>query len=379
MQVPPASSPAQKDFWGLIPRRSRFVFFGAVFFTFAPVGLMFVSSFAERRPPGPVLLYAALSGAVAVSWAGTFMLSRWFVAPLVVIYLLMAALAGPFADSPLGLREARPSLAGFAVVAAIAVGYVLFLVFINGQGRETMRLVTEMTLARRMHGALVAPIDYRDERIEAVGTSVTSSEMGGDLLDLVERDGTVDLFVADVSGHGVGAGLVMGMLKSGIHTALLDAGPLEDLARKLNEVLERSTNDEVFATLAALRVHPDGTATCVLAGHHPIVHWRAATAEVRRIESPSLPLGMLPGRRYVTRPIEAAPGDLLAVYTDGLNETFDPSGQELGHDELERTIVEHAQRPLNEVQRAIFDVAERHGPQIDDRTLLLVRFAGRPG
>lgn len=374
MDTTAASTGGKGEFFRLIPLRARIVFFSAVFFMFAPVGLLFVSSFAERRPWTATLFYAFASGAVAVCWAGTFTLSRWFIPGVVVFSLALATV--PMTDVPVSLGDARPSLGGTAVVAAIVLGYVLFVIFISGQGQTTLRLRTEMALAGRIHEALVPPLDHSDDRIEVLGVSVTSSEMGGDLVDLWQKGERTDLFLADVSGHGVGAGVVMGMLKSAIRTGLLGGSALDELLERLNTVLEETTREEVFATLVALRVHEDRSLEFASAGHHPILLCGRDTAEVQKLEDRGQALGMLPRRSYTTRTIRPQPGDLLAVYTDGMNETFDRQERELGHGPIERTIAEHRVRPLDEIRRAVFDLVERHGPQTDDRSLLLVRFKG---
>jgi len=67
------------------------------------------------------------------------------------------------------------------------------------------------------------------------------------------------------------------------------------------------------------------------------------------------------------------PGDLFAVWTDGLDETTNEAGQELGREAIERAIFERAERPLAEIRRAVIDLVRTHGPQGDDRSLLLVR------
>ncbi len=360
------------DFFRFIPLRARIVFFSAVFFMFAPVGLLFVSSFAERRSFASMLFYSFASGAVAVCWAGTFTLSRWFILGIVIFSLALAA--APMSGIPVSLGHAQPSSGGISVVLAIVAGYVLFVIFISGQGQATVRLRTEMALAGRIHDALVPPLDHSDARIEVLGVSVTSSEMGGDLVDLWQHGGRTDLFLADVSGHGVGAGVVMGMLKSAIRTGLLAGSAQGELLERLNTVLEETTREEVFATLVALRVHEDRSLELASAGHHPILLYSRETPEVRRLEERGQALGMLPRRSYTTSTIRPQAGDLLVVYTDGMNETFDGQERELGHGPIERAIAEHRARSLAEIRRAVFDVVERHGPQTDDRSLLLLRF-----
>jgi hypothetical protein len=364
------------DFFQRVPRRSLLVFFGGVFFLFAPFSLMFVTSFAQQRPAIAVLFYAFLSGSLAVCWAGTFTLSRWFAAGIVLFSLAVMVFSGPLAGTTLGLGFADPSLEGVAVATAITIGYILFMIFIAGQGRTTLRLLTEMDLAQRIHETLVPPLAFGNERLEVLGVSQASSEMGGDLLDLVVHDrvGLVDVFVADVAGHGVGAGVVMGMLKSSIRTGLHGGLALEELARTVNAVLERTTRDEIYATLAALRIHDDGTVAVLLAGHHPVLHWSAAEGKLQRVHEGGAPLGLMADRRYAAHHLRTAPGDLLAAYTDGLNETHDAQERELGHTAIEEAIAAGARAPLAELRRTVFELAERHGPQADDRTLVLVRF-----
>jgi serine phosphatase RsbU (regulator of sigma subunit) len=295
---------------------------------------------------------------------------------IVLFSLALMAFSGPLADTTLGLGFADTSFEGLAVAAAITIGYILFMIFISGQGRTTLRLLTEMALAQRIHEALVPPLAYGNGRLEVLGVSQASSEMGGDLLDLVEhgREGVVDIFVADVAGHGVGAGVVMGMLKSSIRTGLYGGLSLEELARTVNAVLERTTRDEIYATLAALRIHDDGTVAVLLAGHHPVLHWSAAGGKLQRVHEGGAPLGLMADRRYAAYHLRAEPGDLLVAYTDGLNETHDAQERELGHAAIEEAIAAGAQAPLAELRRAVFELAERHGPQVDDRTLVFVRF-----
>ena len=91
--------------------------------------------------------------------------------------------------------------------------------------------------------------------------------------------------------------------------------------------------------------------------------------------SPTFPLGLFSGRTYATRTVAPEPGDLLAIYTDGPDETADASDRELGHEPIERTVSDLAARPLAEIRQAVFDLVDKHGKQRDDRSLLLVRFS----
>ena len=247
-------------------------------------------------------------------------------------------------------------------------------VFVNGQAKTTVRLMAEMTRARNIHDTLVSPLSFTNDRIEALGFSCPSTEMGGDLIDLVDHGESTDLFLADVAGHGLGAGIVMAMVKSSIRMGLRKHEGLSELLGDLNEVLLDTTSGNLYSTLACLRIDPAGCVEYALAGHHHIIHYRASASELRRLGHPNLPLGLFDGHRYSTDTVAPERGDLLVVYTDGLNETIDAFGAELGHKAIERTVADLVARPLGEIRQAVFDLVERHGNQSDDRTLLVVRF-----
>lgn len=359
------------DFFRLIPGRAVAVFLAGVFCVFAPMGLLTVSDLEPARPASHVVLLMLVSGCIAVSWAATFTVSRWFAIGIVVFTATMVLLPN---GSRFGLDLARPqfSLTSFVVIASIVAGYVLFVVFISGRGRSTLRMMTELSLARDIHDTLVPTLAMSRERLELLGASTPSTEMGGDLVDVVEHDGVTDVFLADVSGHGVRAGVVMGMVKSALRMALGSGSSLAELPAQLNDVLEATTSAELYATFAAVRIAPDGEAEYVLAGHHHITHVTAG-GEVRRLGERSFPLGLFAGRTYEPRSTTLGPGDLLAIYTDGLNETADEADEELGHEPIERVLAARRDAPLEEIRDAVLAVVETHGRHDDDRTLLLVR------
>ena len=365
-------------FFELVPPRAALVFFAAIFFVFAPVNVLLTSSFERSGPLGASLVLAFLSGASAVCWAATFTVSRRFAFGIVPFMLAVMLLSGPLAMPVLGVRPSPPSVVGLVLVGSIVLGYVLFIVFINGQGRTTLRLMTEMALAQRIHASLVPALRRSDERLEVDGSSFASTEMGGDLVDMVDHGATTDLVLADVSGHGVKAGVVMGMVKSAIRMGLRDDRGLERLAGDLNEVLDQTTSPEMYATLVLLRVHhAERRLECLLAGHSQVLHHRRGEHTASRVGEGGLPVGLLRGGTYSSVSLGIAPGDLIATWTDGIDETMDEADVELGRAAIESAIVARAERPLAEIRGAVFELARAHGPQRDDRSLLLVRVPGQ--
>jgi hypothetical protein len=99
------------------------------------------------------------------------------------------------------------------ILAGTFLGYRLLVIFIKTEGLATVRMQTELALAHGIQATLVPTISFQGDRFEVYVKSIPSTEMGGDLIDIVENDGTLLAYVADISGHGLAAGQLMGMLK----------------------------------------------------------------------------------------------------------------------------------------------------------------------
>src|SRR6516164_7618567 len=99
--------------------------------------------------------------------------------------------------------------------------YVFFMRFIENEGTRAVRMQTELAIAQGIQQTLVPPIEFRSDHLEIYGISIPSAEVGGDLVDVVPLpDGSVFAYVADVSGHGLSAGILMGMIKTAVRTQL---------------------------------------------------------------------------------------------------------------------------------------------------------------
>jgi sigma-B regulation protein RsbU (phosphoserine phosphatase) len=269
----------------------------------------------------------------------------------------------------------RLTINAMGAVACISVSYTLFLVFITRSGKEFVELDTELHLARDIHRALVPRIETRIGGFDFLGVSSPSGEVGGDLVDVVEHDGEPEwtAYLVDVSGHGVPSGVLMGMVKSAVRMALTTPTPLEPMLSGLNDVLYEISQPQMFATFAALRPAGPGRIAYTLAGHLPILCWRAATGTVEELVVSQVPLGMLPGRDYVAAETSCASGDVFLVLTDGLTEVFDRSDREFGMEGVRATFAANAQSPLTQLEEALLNASRSHGTQLDDQSLILIR------
>ena len=368
-----------------LPWRSRLILFTAIFFTFGSVGFIDdVFSVRDLKPWPLVLVHVIYVGLVAVGYIWAISTTRWLIPVAMAFHIAVpkwilpalrqwvggATPAQSFSDV---LVQHRLEWDGIGCIICIALGYAVFIRFIAWEGRKHLRLRTEIGVAQRMHAALVPPVAVETSRFEVFGRSEPSTEVGGDLLDVVELDNGLVICVADVSGHGVTAGSIMGMVKSAVRMRLLTSDSLAGLLNDLDGVVRQICDPGMFVTFAGARFDGSNEAELALAGHLPILHWRRATGSVVAIESATPPLGVVAGQRHAPAHATLERGDLFVFLTDGLTEVTDRGGEELGLAGVEAALRNCAERPLAEIYSLLLASARAHGPQIDDQTLALVR------
>ena len=233
-----------KNVFDHVGLRARLTFYAGVFCLFAPFSLIYDLASPKGLPWQSLALWSIYSGVTAVGWAYAFTRSLRFLWIWIPLSFFVPQLFGEeFYVRP----GARLALVGEAVICicVVVLGYIFFVVFISGEGARTMRLRTEMNLARQIHGHLVPAIDRATDSLELYGVSVPASEVGGDLMDVCHADGKTGLYVADVTGHGVSAGVSMSMIKSAIRMKLHDKPELGEMVTRLNAVLTETDRKSV--------------------------------------------------------------------------------------------------------------------------------------
>ena len=181
--------------------------------------------------------------------------------------------------------------------------------------------------------------------------------------------------VADISGHGLAAGQLMGMLKTAIRVSLQFRREPVAVLESADRVLPAVKDANMYATAALLYFDGSSEAEYSLAGHPPILHYRAATGGIARLAMQQFPLGLIPGGSYASQRVTYAPQDLFLLMTDGISEVPDASDEEFGLERLERLLMKNARQPLPQLWELIMGEVKRHGAQQDDQTLLLLRVA----
>ncbi len=173
--------------------------------------------------------------------------------------------------------------------------------YIRREGTVSSRVRNELELAHGIQKTLVPPVELRTSRFEIYGISRPSEKVGGDLVDATHLPGGDAIaYVADIAGHGLPAGILMGMLKTATRTALMDAEGREPdrtlpiVLDRLNRVLPEVKEPHMYATFTGFRLGADGSVFYALAASPPILHRHASEGTVSHMEESQFPLGLLP-------------------------------------------------------------------------------------
>ena len=352
----------------------------AVFCLFSMFGFLIDLLGTGQKPTGVVLAWTLFTGAMATLYFIVLTRARRFVIPAIgahvlgswlissLIHLFRGQLVNPSPEQ--GVHRGAIAI---LVLSTSACGF--FLHFILSEGRRSVRLETELSLAHRIQTTLVPPVESRSARWELYGISLPSEKVGGDLVDAVMlEDGSLFAYVADIAGHGLPAGILMGMLKAAARTQLFDSPSPAALFDRMNLVLPAVKEPNMYATCAAIHICPDGRSIeYALAGHPPILAVQPGSDRAERLGDEQFPLGLLPAPRWNTRTRSASPGDLFLIATDGIIEAESKDGEEYGLERLDNLLRDNVGRPLPELSAAIHSAVNAFARQSDDQTLLLIR------
>ncbi len=242
--------------------------------------------------------------------------------------------------------------------------------------RERDALERELTVAREVQRELLPGGAPSVAGLELAGVCRPAIAVGGDYYDyLQDGGGRLGLVIADVSGKGVPAALLMASLQASMRSRFPTAGSPERLAAGLNEALLGSSSAARYATAFLSAFDPETRRLSYSnAGHLPAILIRKD--EMIRCHEGGMPIGLFEGAAYETATRTLAPGDLLALFTDGVTEAPAPDGEEFGAARLADLLRAHRARPLDAVIEIVLDALLQWSGPIDahdDVTLVLAR------
>ena len=366
--------PKRFEFWRAVSTMSHTTFLAGVFFMFLPVGLLTDISSPGSDPVPRLIAEMLFSGGIAVAYVLAARRPRWLPVLVLAHMLLSMELTQLARTAPLAGAALESRIrADTGVVASLIASFVLLSNFVQREGSRYVRAHTEIALARDIHRLLVPTIARRVGGFEFQGVSLASGDVGGDSLDVVESRGGWIGYVADVSGHGVGAGLLMGMVKSATHMQLQVMDPMDQLFDQSEHRLARPQ---------------EAGDVCHVCGPSIRRRVRIAVLSCRPSSNPALPrkqrnrrraLGAATAGRDVPRPGVCGLERRLGTRGPFRNshrrpdDVFDRHDREFGLERTKVLIREQATAPLERLQDALVGATRQHGPQLDDQTLLLIR------
>lgn len=242
---------------------------------------------------------------------------------------------------------------------------------------ERARVAQELAIGRRIQQALL-PRRYPDVPGWTFAARYEPArEVGGDLFDVFAvrgQAGRIALVIADVTGKGIPAAVLMADVKALLHAATDNSDAPAEALRRVNAVLVDERATALFVTAALLVVDvATGRVRYALAGHEPPLVARRR-GDVDRLEAGGPILGAFGDARFEERETVLEPGDALTLYTDGITETRDGERAFYGDDRLLANVGQACGRAAEQIAQSIIDdvVAFRGDAEaFDDLTLLV--------
>jgi serine phosphatase RsbU (regulator of sigma subunit)/catechol 2,3-dioxygenase-like lactoylglutathione lyase family enzyme len=239
------------------------------------------------------------------------------------------------------------------------------------------RTAQEIEIAKQVQARLFPQVHPESKTLEYAGRCLQARQVGGDYFDFLDLGQQhLGLVIGDVSGKGIAAALLMANLQANLRSqcALALTHP-ELFLRSVNRLFYENTNDSAFASLFFAEYDDDTRrlryANC---GHLSALVLRADNS-CTRLDSTGTLLGLFRNWESPITEYQLEPGDLIALYTDGITEAHNGDGEEFGEDRLIECLRKHRTGPCQSAVEAITEEVRSLNPgdQQDDITLILAK------
>lgn len=233
----------------------------------------------------------------------------------------------------------------------------------------------EVAEARNIQQGLLPKFIPQQRGYEIAGAWQPALSVGGDYYDVFSfDDNTLGLCIADVSGKGLPAALLMSNLQAAVRGLAAPSLSPDGLCQRLNSLVCHNTASDRFITFFYAQLDgPSRVLRYSNAGHNPpIVIRRNGSHE--RLGAGGTVLGVFPQQSFAVGQAQLAPGDRVILFTDGVTEAYDDAGEEFGEERLLQLVQEHRAAAPAELQQKILSAAGSfsRGHWHDDATLLVL-------
>jgi phosphoserine phosphatase RsbU/P len=239
---------------------------------------------------------------------------------------------------------------------------------------EKRRLDQDMKLAAEIQRSLLPRAAPLVPGYGVAGLNQPCRTVGGDYYDYAYEDGRLLMALGDVAGKGMGAALIMTILRAAARANW--SSPLADAVARINRTICENVPENKYVTFVLARLDPaSGHLEYVNAGHNAPLLVRK-DGSVERLEKGGTVLGLFDTVAYEQDGVEMRGGDTLLVFSDGLTETFDDAGEEFGDKGLTDVAVRGRGLDVVSLESEILKELDRFSSgakATDDRTLIVVK------
>jgi serine phosphatase RsbU (regulator of sigma subunit) len=242
----------------------------------------------------------------------------------------------------------------------------------------------ELQIARSIQQSLLPKLRPQIPGFAVAGWSQSADDTGGDFYDWKRlANGRWVVFLADVTGHGIGPAILASVCRAYSRASFNDRDNLETTLQNINRSLAEDLTPDHFATFVAA-VFQEGSDQVELlsAGHGPLFLYRASDRSVQCMRAHALPLGILP-EMDSTAPVKLnmQPGDMVLLVTDGFFEWENPSPEQFGTKRLAEVLRRFSDREPETIIAELYDSVVNFSqgtPQKDDLTAVLIKRSVEP-
>lgn len=289
-----------------------------------------------------------------------------------IIALANGGMSTPFTEEDIKVFENIAEQSAFA----------LFTEFIYLEASEKKRLDHDLEIARDIQGILLPSRAPAFQGYDLCGMNMAARQVSGDYFDYIPVDEyRLGVAIADVSGKGIPASLIMAMCRSVLRSEARGEISAAEVLRRVNAQLYPDIKEDMFISMAYLILDSrDGSITLARAGHDAPLLLRNENRTIEKLSPKGMALGIDSGtvfnRVICDLNFEMAPGDCLLLYTDGATEAIDEQGLEFGLDRIVQGLQAEADHGASEViTRLGEDLKAFVGnyPKYDDFTVIAIR------
>ncbi len=244
------------------------------------------------------------------------------------------------------------------------------------EARKAREMKSDLKLAHELQQRFLPQRPPQNSNYQFASYYRAMQQVGGDYFDYVELDKDhIAIVVADVVGHGIAAAMLMAKVSVESRFALATTKSAADAINELNEKLAGLNLDRFVTLVLCLLNTKKNTVEIVNAGHMPPIIRRSEKGQLCQLglEHSGVPVGIIAGFEYQSTTLKLKPGDLLVLYTDGINEAMNAAGQQFTTEGIIAEIAESQAKTPSAVNKVVCEAVARHmGAEkpIDDMCLV---------